>query len=80
MASMISGVRVLDPDRIVARYFVSGVCVSVTFETCINMVIVESKGMPLPETFERLDGFNAFGYIKELNAVAPLFNYAEGDL
>jgi hypothetical protein len=78
MSMMISGVKILDPDRIVARYFVSGACVPVTFETCVNMVIAESKGMPLPETFERLDGFDAFGYIKELNAVGPLFNYDRG--
>ena len=71
-----NGCKILEPDRIVAGYFVEGIWVPVTFETCINLIIAESKGVPLPATFERIDGFNAFGYIPELKAVGPLFNYS----
>ncbi len=61
-------------EHIVARYFVKGICVPVSFETVINMVIAESKGMPLPTTFERLNGFNGFGLVRALNGIMPMFD------
>jgi len=73
-----NGTKILASEKIVARYFVKGICVPVTFETLINMVIAEHKGMPLPETFERVNGFNAFGFIRELNAVWPMCEEGSG--
>jgi hypothetical protein len=73
-----SGVKILGSEKIVAGYFVRGVWVPVTFGTLINLIIAESKGMPLPETFERVNGFNAFGYVEKWREVFPLFNQDGG--